>query len=238
MAILSENNGDIVKSSGASLTDEKVGLYLVGYPDAQGKPVLAGGRSFLALIPSPASNPFVTATNAPGLGAGWNGYEMIRKLADGSTQRIIWYNNRAQPAPAGAFKDVFTEDGFDSAENMVKSTDARSGSRGFRKYRTSFSELAVSPSFPTAAGTKTFTKGGAAFAGTFAGVAGKFACTAAEDCTVTRNADGSILIPESGTAVLTFIADDPDARVTMLDGVYTVMGYWLQEPSDADGTYY
>ena len=89
-------------------------------------------------------------------------------------------------------------------------------------------KLGKSSEFPTVLGnTQEYPDTDQAFVGTYDGVDGKFDCVVGAACSVRRNANGSLSLVSGG---LVFTPDDPSDMVTVADGEYLYLGFWLHKP--------
>ena len=95
---------------------------------------------------------------------------------------------------------------------------------------------------PPGAGTNRGIKADDDFSGTLYGVPGKYACSDSGACTLTRDADGDLMV----TGAFTFtpsetVTDTDDMHMVegvILDPDYLIFGYWMQEQEATQGTKY
>ena len=102
-------------------------------------------------------------------------------------------------------------------------------------------KLAMAAQFPT--GTSNSREYGGtsgnptSFRGTFAGVDGVFSCDVAAGCTLSTNASGELIAPDTGED-WSFSADMPNAAtVKDPDTAYAYFGWWLNKPDTATSTH-
>jgi len=184
----------------------------------EGDLTLAGFPSGNSELKAPGNDDtkFTKSDTAPAELDDWTGETWTT-----GNQIIVRYTNQSvETVDDGTFKSRFGEaDGGNSDE-------LTSG------HATWDWELAESDDLPTGSKVETFSETGS-FAGTYAGVEGKFSvsCTAGTTCGFIRNDDGEVVISgaEGDGATWTFKADDETSAVSSYDKAdpdYLAFGWW------------